>query len=106
MTTPVSLQIAEYEQVLISAVRTLRADRAAQLADFARFLAAQALAEEIVREENAAEVEADEARWDELLATEEAQAVLEKLADEALAEHRAGRTRPMIFTEDGRIALG
>lgn len=36
-----------------------------------------------------------ERRWDELFA--KSQDVLEKLADEALAEHRAGRTRPLDF---------
>jgi len=80
--------ITECEQVLISAVRSLCASRVAQLVDFARFPEAQALDEEIAGEVNAAEVEKDEARWDKLLATDEAQAVLEKLADEALAEQR------------------
>ena len=32
----------------------------------------------------------DDARWDALLATEESQRLLEKLADEALAEIEAG----------------
>jgi hypothetical protein len=43
-------------------------------------------------------IEADNARWDALLATDESQAVLERLADEAFAELRAGKTRPMVFT--------
>ncbi len=47
-----------------------------------------------LQEESVAEVEADNAQWDAFLATDEAQALLEKLADEALAEHRAGKTRP------------
>ncbi len=93
----------ECEQVLIHAARSLCASRTAQLVDFARFLEAQALAEEIAGKDCADEVEQDEARWDELLETEEAQTVLEKLADEALAEHRAGLTKPMNFTKNGRI---
>jgi len=52
-----------------------------------------------------AEGEAD-ARWDALLETEESQRLLEKMADEALAEIQAGLARPMIFTEDGEIAPG
>jgi hypothetical protein len=39
-----------------------------------------------------AELEA-EARWDELFA--ESQDLLAQLADEALAEHRAGQTKPL-----------
>ena len=53
-----------------------------------------------------AEIEADNARWDALLATDEAQALLEKLAEEALAEHRAGQTKPMAFSDEGRIVPG
>jgi hypothetical protein len=45
----------------------------------------------------------DDARWDALLATEESQRLLEKLADEALSEVKAGQARPMVFTEDGDI---
>lgn len=40
-------------------------------------------------------IEADNARWYALLATDEAQSVLEKLAAEALAEHRTGCTKPI-----------
>jgi hypothetical protein len=56
--------------------------------------------------EDVAEVEADNARWDALLATDEAQDLLGKLADEALAEHRAGKTKPMAFSDEGRIVPG
>lgn len=46
------------------------------------------------------------ARWDMLLATDKSQMLLEQLADEALAEYRAGKTQPMSFTEDGRLVPG
>jgi hypothetical protein len=55
------------------------------------------------QEEGIAEIEADNARWDALLAPDEAQTLLEKLADEALAEHRAGKTKPMAINDEGRI---
>ena len=58
------------------------------------------------QDESIDEIEADNARWDALLATEESQALLERLADEALAEFSAGQTRPMAFTDDGRLAPG
>ncbi len=96
----------DYERVLLNIVRSLPPNRVAQLVDFARFLEAQILSEELVQEEDIAEVEADNARWDALLATDESQALLKKLADEALTEHRAGKTKPMAFSDEGRIVPG
>ena len=40
------------------------------------------------------EMESDR-RWDELFATPESEAFLERMADEVIAEHRAGRTHPL-----------
>ncbi len=51
-------------------------------------------------DEDISEIEADNARWDALLATDESQALLEKLAAEALAEHRAGKTKTMELDAD------
>jgi len=82
-----------YEQILINTVRVLPPNRAEQLVDFARFLEAQILTEELMQEEGIAEVKADNAQWDTLLATQEAQVLLEKLANEALVEHQAGKTK-------------
>jgi hypothetical protein len=62
------------------------------------FLEAQRLTEELAQSESIEAIDADNARWDELLATDTSQTLLEKLAGEALAEHRAGKTRPMTFT--------
>lgn len=57
-------------------------------------------------EEPIHKVAADNAQWDALLATDAAQTLLQILATEALAEQRAGRTRPMAFDDDGRIVPG
>jgi hypothetical protein len=95
-----------YERILINIVRVLPPNRAEQLVDFARFLEAQILTEELIREEDITKIEADNARWDALLATDEAQALLENLADEALAEHRAGKTKSMSINDEGRIVPG
>ena len=95
-----------YERILINTVRTLPPNRVEQLVDFARFLEAQILAEELLPEEDVTEIEADNARWDTLLATDEAQVLLEKLAGEALVEHRVGMTRPMACNDEGRIVSG
>lgn len=92
---------------LLAIARSLPPSRAAQLVDFARFLEAQSWAEGLERQDESLEaIEADNARWDALLATDESQALLERLADEALAELRAGKTRPMAFTDDGRLVPG
>lgn len=40
-----------------------------------------------------------ERRWAELFSRPESEDLLERLADEALSEHRAGRTRPLKFEE-------
>jgi hypothetical protein len=93
----------DYEQILINTVRVLPPNRAEQLVDFARFLEAQILTEYLTQEEDIIEVEADNAQWDALMATNEAQTLLEKLANEALAEYQAGKTNPMAFNEEGQI---
>ena len=93
----------DYEQTLIDIVRVLPPNRAEQLVDFARFLEGQILADEIFGEATAKEIEANNTRWDTLLESDKGQALLEKLANQALAEHRAGRTKPMAFDNEGRL---
>ena len=96
----------EYEQILNHIIRVLPPNRAEQLVDFARFLEAQVLTEKLTQAETAAALEDDNARWDALLATDESQSLLEKLANEALGEHRAGKTKPMTINNAGQIAPG
>lgn len=88
----------DQEEALRHIVRTLPQERISQLIDFARFLETQTLVEEIKDTETE-----EEDKWDTLLASEEGQDLLDELADEALEEHRAGYTRPMGFTDEGRI---
>lgn len=94
----------DYEQAIVEIVRVLPPSRAEQLFDFARFLEAQILSEELLLEESSGEVEAHNVRWDALLESNEGQLVLENLAREALVEHRAGRTKPMVINDEGRLA--
>jgi hypothetical protein len=101
MEMQITLQPTAYEQKLIRIVRRLPPERVTQVIDFAQFLESK-----LDEEESEEEIAAENARWDALLATEEAQRLLEKMADEALADMRAGRARPMVFTEDGEIATG
>lgn len=108
MTVQANSELATYERILVKVVRALPPNRATQLVDFARFLEAQALADYLAQEDSTEfdEMLAENARWDALFATEQSQQLLEKMADEALTEHRAGKTRPMKFTSEGRIASG
>jgi hypothetical protein len=55
--------------------------------------------------ERSTQVLADE-RWNALFAAEAGQTALDKLADEALADIRAGKAGLMVFTPDGEIAPG
>lgn len=94
------------EQALIKIIRALPSLKVEELLDFARFLEAQILTERLIQEEDVAEIEADNERWDALLATNEAQTLLECLAEEALTEHRLAKTKPMLFSNEGRIMPG
>jgi len=101
-------QIKEYEQRLLEIVRRLPRERVSQVIDFAHFLEFQitktyddALLDEGESEEGIA---VENAQWDALLATDESQRLLEKMADEALADIQAGCAKPMVFTEEGEIA--
>ena len=96
----------DHERTLIKIARVLPPNRVEQLVDFARFLETQSLSEELIQKEGLTEIEADNARWEKLLATEDAQSLLEELADEALAEHQAGKTKPMAFDDKGKIVPG
>ncbi len=105
MRRQVNSQTAVYEKTLLKIARTLPAERVTQLVDFARFLEAQSLSDDLALEEvNLAEIEAENAEWDLLLATDESQDLLEKLAGEALKEHQSGKTKAMGFTKEGQIA--
>ncbi len=59
----------------------------------------QMLNEELLREEDPGEVEAENAQWDTLLASDKSQRLLDKLAAEAQAEYQAGKTRPLTFDD-------
>jgi hypothetical protein len=98
---------AAIEQKLVEIIRRLPPERVSEVVDFAQFIEFQAARKGVPEEEvSEEEISAENARWDALLATDESQRLLEKMADEALAEMQAGRARPMVFTEEGEIAPG
>ena len=93
------------ERTLIKIARFLPSNRVEQLLDFARFLEAQILNEDLIKEEAPLDIAADNEQWEALMATDEAQTLLNQMANEALSEHRAGKTKTMGFN-NGRIVPG
>ncbi len=92
----------ENERTLIKIARVLPSHRVEQLLDFARFLEAQILSENLISEAGSMEIASDNEQWEALMATDEAQTLLNQMANEALSEHRAGKTKNMGFNH-GRI---
>lgn len=105
-----SRQSTLYEQKLVGIARKLPFERVSELLDFAQFLEFQIIkahsTETLDEDESEVDIAAENAQWDTLLATDESQRLLERMADEALIEIQAGQARPMIFTETGEIAPG
>ncbi len=99
------LVLMSYEHRLISIIKRLPPHCVSQVINFAKFLEFEIIRNrnDILTDETEEEIAESNARWDALLATDESQRLLEKMADEALAEIQAGRTRPIAFTDDGRI---
>ena len=97
-------QPSAYEQALISIVRTLPVERIVQVLDYARYIQSQTVEDFgfLDDDETEEEILADEALWDAQFAA--TQDDLKKMADKVRAEIRAGRTMPMVFTKDGKLA--
>jgi hypothetical protein len=103
---PVSVSESS-DQTLLRIVHKLPPERVAQVIDFARFLETQTrTADPDVSEESEDEIAASNVRWDALLASDDAQSLLEQMADEALAAINAGHATPIRFTDDDEIAPG
>lgn len=96
--------LTQYEQTLVSILRTLPVERIAQVLDYARYIQVQTLEDFDLLDDDETEEEilADEALWDEQFAATQDQ--LEILADKLRTEIRAGRTQGMIFNSDGELA--
>lgn len=92
-------------QQVVDVVMTLPPDRLASVYDFARFVQTQPSAVtplEDIFGETEEEMRADNEQWEQELAASREQ--LRVMAREAAAEYRAGRTTPMTFTSEGRLA--
>ncbi len=95
--------LTTYEKSILSILRTLPLERAAQLVDFARYL--QGLAADIdLIDETEESIEADEAIWDTQFAASEK--LFSKMADKVRGDIAAGRTSTMKLTRDGKVTSG
>lgn len=93
------------ERQLINIIRRLPAERVSEVIDFARFLEFQ---HAHIREQPTSTVVREsltdgDKKWDALLASDEAQRLLETMADEAAKEILAGKATPMHFSENGQL---
>ncbi len=59
-----------------------------------------------LEEEDIDEIKQDNAQWDALFERDDAQDLLNKLVGEALIEYKAGRSKPLAFTDDGGMVVG
>ena len=94
-----TVQTEEYERALIQIIRRLPSERVSGVLDFAQFLELQTV-KVGTGDQDYTE---DDARPDALLATEESQRLLEKMADEALSEIEAGQARPLTLEHDDML---
>ncbi len=91
-------------QQVIDAVNTLPDDRLQSLYDYTLFLQIQSMPptpETDLFGESAAEIEADEAIWEEQYSASRTN--LRQMAREAAIAYRTGVAKPMRFSEDGRL---
>lgn len=96
------------EREIVAIMHKLPPERQAHVLSFARFLAFETTqtSEDTSSEEDVAlkdDYSESDARWDELLTSEDGQFALDKLADEALAEIRSGKASPIVLTENGEL---
>ena len=93
------------EQKVITIIRKLPPDRITQLLDFALFLEFQMNNSHLQTNEieDVDVVASDNDKWDKLISSSESQILLEKMADSAMADIKANLSRPMAFSNEGKI---
>ena len=89
-------------QQVIDLVLTLPIDRLRIVYDFALFLKQAQEPFTDIFGEIVEEIQADEEQWDQQFSSSREQ--MRAMAHEVAAEFRAGRTEPMKFTAEGRLA--
>ncbi len=90
-------------QQVVELVMTLPADRLVSVYDFARFVQSHPLEIALTPDifgETADEIRADEEQWAQQFAA--SRQALRSMARDAVADYRAGKTRPLEFTSEGQ----
>ena len=103
MMTQTSNKKTTQEQQLLNIVRRLPGERVAQVIDFAQFLEAQQARTRQELLELSEQVSEGDAKWDALLASDDAQHLLEQMADNASREISAGKAAPMRFMNERSV---
>ncbi|HOU12223.1 MAG TPA: hypothetical protein PKZ84_03840 [Anaerolineae bacterium] len=92
-------------QQVAELVMSLPPDRLSSVYDFVRFIQSHPLTPTATADvfgETEDELRADEEQWGQQFAASRDE--LRQMAREAAAEYRAGKTKPMRFTPEGRLA--
>jgi hypothetical protein len=93
------------EQELFQIVQRLPQERVLEILDFAQFLESKIkTADTELGAESEGAISQGDTRWDALLASDESQRLLEKMADEALGEIQRGRAQSVTVTENDELA--
>ncbi len=95
------VQTLTHQQV-IDLVLTLPLERLRSVYDFALFLKQAQEPFTDIFGETVEEIQADEAQWKQQFSSSHEQ--MRAMAREVATEFRAGRTKPMEFTPEGRLA--
>lgn len=107
MQAQTELQSPSYERAILTILRQLPPEGGRQLLTYARFLAFERFqATELDFLDDEIEETENDLRWDALLASDDGQSALDRLADDALASIRAGESSVIAFTADGEIVPG
>ena len=97
-----TVQTSVYEETIINIMRNLPYDRISQLIDFAKFLESR-FAVNKPDEEAEKEIRAGDEKWNKMFADPKAKLMMREMANEAIDDHRAGKTTEIAITEDGRL---
>lgn len=103
MTGHANVKKTSQERQLLDIVRRLPRDLVSQVINFAQFLEFQRAKTYQEPQEQVEHVAEGDAKWETLLASDDGQRLLEKMADEAANEISAGKAKPMRFTDDGQL---
>ena len=100
MTTTTRHEVEE----LLEIVRNLPVSHVEEVLDFARFLEWQSQHRQALSEIGVEDVsDAENEAWDEILATQQSQRLLSRLAAQAIEDDESGETVELVFDANGNL---